>query len=254
VAVAFKIGLPETRLMGLEDSPAPSGHSYATYYDLQIRLIEAEIAECDARIDSFRYDDEGRRVGDSTGTSLGETSKKKAKLLNQKLVMRNDHGFVLDEMALADSGPLFGDWRVPIKLNYDSLCDSDSGSDLGLNSNSDRSVQEQTSNDIQAMTSEAWSSCRDPDRTQGAEERQRAVNQDVTETRIQGWNRQRIRSTIYNSIVFSWIENGRSCTLADALDPIVFPKVVIRHIRRAWTDREDIMDDRYARNRIQTSS
>jgi hypothetical protein len=64
----------------------------------------------------------------------------------------------------------------------------------------------------------------------------------------------RIRSTIFNSIVFLCFENGRCCTLASALDLVVFQKVVIRYLCRAWTDREDIIDDRYARNRIQTSS
>jgi hypothetical protein len=58
--------------------------------------------------------------------------------------------------------------------------------------------------------------------------------------------------TLYNSIVSPWFDVGRWRTLVDALDKIVFQKVVIQYPQRAGTDQEDNDDDRYVRNRIQT--
>jgi hypothetical protein len=85
-----------------------------------------------------------------TGTRPGEVSNKKAKLLYQKLLMKNERGYLLDEMVVADSRPPFEDAWVLVKnyFKYHSPCDSGSESDLDLNQDPDRSMQEQISNDM----------------------------------------------------------------------------------------------------------
>jgi hypothetical protein len=191
-----------------------------------------------------------------TWTRPGEVMNKKAKLLYQKILMKDERGFFLDEMAFADLIPLFEDAPVDVTkyYKYHSPCDSGSESDLDTNQDSLRSVLEQISNGMLVRTSDPRNSYKRQDETQGAKERREADDQDLNKRRMSDRHSRRIRSTIFNSIVFPWCENSRCCTLAGALDFIVFQRVAIRYLRRAWSGREDIVDDRCARNRIQTSS
>jgi hypothetical protein len=99
VFFAVKMSSSETEFIELEDSSTASRCSYAIYYDSQVRLLEAEIAEYDVCIDLLKRDDKGRRVANKIGTCLNEACNKKAKLLYQKFVMKSDRDLLLDEMA-----------------------------------------------------------------------------------------------------------------------------------------------------------